>query len=99
MFKHNRIFLADCLVALVTRIRSSANIRWLKLLLRVSLKPGTIRVVMVFLRIADRFWVTKRNSRGEMGSPCHTPRLLLNQGEGLPLISQEKDAEERQAFI
>lgn len=34
-----------------------------------------------------------------MGSPCRTPLLLLNQEEGLPLMSREKEPEDRQVLI
>lgn len=94
-----RQFLAVFLEALVTRMRSSTNIKWLKSLERLLLKPGTRLRDKTLLRIAERIWTVRRNSKGENRSPYLTPMLLEIQEEWCPLRMKEKEAEENEAWI
>lgn len=73
------VFLAASLVALVIRMRSSANIKWLKLGVRVWLKLGIKLMDKARFKMVERLHKTKRKRRGESGSPCLNPLVLLNQ--------------------
>lgn len=64
---------------MVIKIRSSANINWLKFLYKLVFKTRTKLRVRALLRITKRFWGIRKKRRGEIGSPYLTPLLLLIQ--------------------
>ena len=48
-----------------------------------NLKPSAL---LAFIRILDRYSISKTKSRGNIGSPCLNPLLALKTSKGLPLM-------------
>lgn len=76
--KQRTQFLAELLKALMTKIMSSANIKWLKLLERFLLKPGTKSRERALFRLTVRFWETRRKRRGGNRVPLTNASGTLN---------------------
>lgn len=76
--KQRTQFLAELLKALMTKIMSSANIKWLKLLERFLLKPGTKSRERALFRLTVRFWETRTKRRGGNRVPLTNASGTLN---------------------
>ena len=81
------------------KMTSSTKIRWV----RDSAAENTISMIFPFLLEYAinklRPSTTKRNSEGNSGKPCLTPRLTLKVVEGVPLMSTAKFADITQPII